>query len=66
MSVCKMFVLNLMKKCRLASGRVLASNEKNAICQCHLTLLCLFDGNYATFEFFLAVRFSFVDIGALR
>ena len=66
MSVCKMFVLNLMKKCWLASGRVLASNEKNAICQCPLTLLCLFDGNYATLEFCLAVRFSFVDIGALR
>ena len=33
MSVCKMFVLNLMKKCWLAS-------EKNAFCQCHLTLLC--------------------------
>ena len=28
MSVCKMFVLNLMKKCWLASGRVLASSEK--------------------------------------
>ena len=48
MSVCKMFVLNLMKKYWLASGRVLASSEKNAFCQCHLTLLCLFDGNYAT------------------
>ena len=66
MSVCKMFVQNLMKKCWLASGRVLASSEKNSFCQCHLTLLCLFDGNYATLESCLAVRFSFVDIGALR
>ena len=27
-----------MKKCWLASGRVLACSEKNAFCQCHLTL----------------------------
>ena len=39
---------------------------KNAFCQCHLTLLFLLDGNYATLESCLAVRFSFVDIGALR
>ena len=51
MSVYKLFVLNLMKKCWLASGRVLASSEKNAFCQCHLTLLCLFEGKYATLEF---------------
>ena len=51
MSVCKMFFLNLMKKCWLASGRVLASSEKNALCQCHLTLLCLFGGKYETLEF---------------
>ena len=38
MSVCKMFILNLMKKCWLASGRVLASSKKKAFCQCHLTL----------------------------
>ena len=62
MSVCKMFVQNLMKKCLLAS----AGSEKKSFCQCHLTLLCLFDGNYATLESCLAVRFSFVDIGALR
>ena len=57
-----------MKKCWLASGRVLASSEKNSFSQteCHLTLLCLFDGNYSTLESCLAVRFSFVDIGALR
>ena len=44
MSVCKMlfFFLNLRKKCWLAPGRVLASSEKNAFCQCHLTFLCLF------------------------
>ena len=58
MSVCKMFVLNLMKKYWLASGRVLASSEKNAFCQCHLTLLGLFDGNYASLEFCLAVQFA--------
>ena len=51
MSVCKMFVLNLMKKCWLASGRVLAGSEKNAFYQCHLTLLCLFEGKNATLEF---------------
>ena len=66
MSVCKMFILNLMKKCWLASGRVLASSEKKAFCQCHLTLLCLFEGKYATHEFRLVVRFRLVDIGALR
>ena len=47
-----MFLLNLMKKCWLASGRVLASSEKNAFYQCHLTLLCLFEGKYATIELF--------------
>ena len=31
MSVCKMFSLNLMKKCWLAPGRVLASSEENAL-----------------------------------
>ena len=51
MSVCKMFVLNLMKKCWLASDRVLASSEKNAFFQCHLTLLCLSEGKYGTLEF---------------
>ena len=44
MSVCKLFVQNLMKKCWLASGRVLASSEKKSFCQCHLTLLfCLME-----------------------
>ena len=33
MSVSKMFVLNLMKKCWFVFGRVLASSEKNAFCQ---------------------------------
>ena len=51
MSVCKMFVLTLMKKCWLAPGRVLASSEKKAFCQCHLALLCFFEGKYATIEF---------------
>ena len=51
MSVCKTFVLNLMKKYWLTSGSVLAINEINAFCQCHLTLLCLFEGKYATVEF---------------
>ena len=51
MSDCKIFVLNLMKQCWLTSGRVLASSEKNAFCQCHLTLLCLFEGKYETLEF---------------
>ena len=51
MSVCKMFVPNIMKKCWLASVKVLASSEKNAFCQCHLTFLCLFEGNFATIVF---------------
>ena len=46
-----MFVLSLMKKCWIASGRVLASSDESALCQCHLTLLCLFEGKYATIEF---------------
>ena len=46
-----MFVLNLMKKCWLASGRVLASSEKNSFCQCRLTLLCLFEGNTELLSF---------------
>ena len=46
-----MCVLSLMKKCWLASGRVLASGDGSAFCQCHLTLLCLFEGKYATIEF---------------
>ena len=62
MSVCKMFVLALMKKCWLASIRVLASSEKNAFRQCHLTLLCLFEGKYAK----LCPFSPSVDIGALR
>ena len=50
MSVCKMFVLDLMKKCWLASGRVLEV-EKNAFCQCHLTLIYLLEAKYETLEF---------------
>ena len=42
--------LNSMKKSLLATGRVLASSEKHAFCQCHLTLLCLFEGKYETLE----------------
>ena len=64
--MCKMFVLNLMKKCWLASVKVLASSEKNAFCQCHLTFLCVFEGKYATIEFRLVVCFRLVDIGAIR
>ena len=54
MSVCKMFFFsfpNLMKKCWLAPDRVLASSERNAFCQCHLTLLCLFEGKCEPIEF---------------
>ena len=47
MPVCKMFVLNLMKKFWLASGRVLASSEKM-----HFVSVTLFEGNYATIELF--------------
>ena len=43
-----LFALNLMKQFWLASGRVLASSEKKAFCQSHLTLLCLFERKYAT------------------
>ena len=50
MSVC-IFYFFLLKKCWLAPGIVLASSEKNAFSQCHLTLLCLFEGKNETFEF---------------
>ena len=43
-----------------------ASSEKNAFCQCHLSLLYLFEEKYETLEFILVVRFRPVDIGALR
>ena len=38
MSVCKMFDLNLKKKCWLASDRVLASSEKKCILSVSLDL----------------------------
>ena len=66
MSVCKMFFLNLMKKCWLAPVRVLASSETKTVCQRHLVLPCLFVGKYKTLEFRRVVRFRHVDIGALR
>ena len=44
-------LLNLIKKCWLAPGSSIASSEKNAFCQCHLTLLCLLEGKYETLEF---------------
>ena len=51
MSVCKIVVLNLLKKCWLAPGRVLAGNKKNAFCHCHFSLLSLLEGKYKTLEF---------------
>ena len=49
-SLYNVFNLNLMKKSWLAPGRVLARSKKNAFCQCHWTLLCLFEGKYETLE----------------
>ena len=51
MSVCKMFLLNLIEICWLAPGRILASSEKTGFCQCHLTLLRLFGGNTKLLNF---------------
>ena len=47
----KCFFFLKMNKYWLASDKVLASSEKNAFCECNLTLLCLLEGKYETLEF---------------
>ena len=54
----KYFFLNIMEKCGS-----LFSNEKYAFCQCHMTLLYLFEEKYETVEFWLLLCFPLVDVG---